>query len=52
MFKDCCQNSPMRPPKELSSCDCIPEMRRSPEVPAVLADYARLYDLAIVPMQE
>ena len=32
--------------------DCISEMRRSPEVPAVLADYARLYDLAIVPMQE
>lgn len=32
--------------------DCISEMRRSPEVPAVLADYARLYDLVIVPMQE
>jgi nucleotide-binding universal stress UspA family protein len=32
--------------------DCISEMRRSPEVPAVLADYARLYDLAIVPIQE
>lgn len=32
--------------------DCISEMRRSPEVPAALADYARLYDLAIVPIQE
>jgi hypothetical protein len=32
--------------------DCISEMRPSPEVPAVLADYARLYDLAILPMPE
>ena len=39
-------------PRALVLGDCISEMRRSPEVPAVLADYARLYDLAIVPMQE
>jgi nucleotide-binding universal stress UspA family protein len=30
----------------------ISELRRSPEVPDVLADHARLYDLAIVPMPE
>ena len=32
--------------------DCISEMRPSPEVPAVLAEHAQLYDLAIVPMPE
>jgi nucleotide-binding universal stress UspA family protein len=32
--------------------DRISEMRQSPEVPGVLADHARLYDLVIVPMPE
>jgi nucleotide-binding universal stress UspA family protein len=38
--------------KGLALGERISEMRRSPEVPDVLADYARLYDLAIVPMPE
>ena len=32
--------------------DSISEMRQSPEAAGVVADYARLYDLAIVPLSE
>lgn len=38
--------------KNLVLGDCISELRQSPEVPGVLADYARLFDLTIVPVQE
>lgn len=36
----------------LALSDSISEMRPSSEIPDVLADHARLYDLAIVPMPE
>jgi nucleotide-binding universal stress UspA family protein len=32
--------------------ECISEMRPSPEVPGVLADHARLFDLTIMPLPE
>lgn len=42
----------VRSKSDLALGERIAEMRAAPEVPDVLADYARLYDLTIVPMCE